>query len=114
MAYLLFASALLSGTAAPETGIYFGKADGSRKPAVVSARKVFLNIEEYRTIVEKGLTPNDPQYYTLLAEANRKFYGAVQKAAAARGYDCIAEEGRSFDPAPADATQEVIGSLKKP
>jgi hypothetical protein len=93
--------------------IYFGKSEGARNPAVIAARSVFLEIEEYKKLVDKGLTDKDPEYFVLLAEANRKFYAAVTKAAGDHKYDCVAEEGTVTIKA-VDATSQVIGALKSP
>ena len=93
--------------------IYHGKLDGAKKVAVIKAKSVFLEIEEYKKIVEKGLTPDDPEYYVLLAAANRKFYDAVESVARDGSYDCVAEEG-TVEVEATDATQAVIGALKAP
>lgn len=93
--------------------IYCGKLDGAKKVAVIKAKSVFVEIPEYKKILEKGLTPDDPEYYTLLAAANRKFYDAVEKVARDDKYDCVAEEG-SVEVGGTDATQAVIGALKAP
>lgn len=106
-------AAMLFSLLADGEKIYFGKLKDGAKVAVINAKSVFLEIDEYKKIVEKGLTPDDPEYYTLLAAANRKFYDAVERVGRDSKYDCIAEEG-TVEGEATDATQAVVGALKSP
>ena len=110
-------SILLATCLGANTGgkVYAGKIKGAKKPAIIEAKKVFNEIDEYKKIIEKGLTPDDPEYYTLLAAANRKFYAAVERVAGTGKYDCIAEEGTvKFGKKAPNVTDDVIKSLKSP
>lgn len=87
-----------ASTAEPEKSVdadrlYFGNAKNWSKPAEVDVDAVFAEIEEYKAIVEKGLTVEDPKYSILMAKASRKFSDAVSKAAKTGGYDLVAGIG---------------------
>ena len=99
---------------APDSDIYHGKKDGSKKPAEIKAQDVFNEIAEYKKIKEKGLTKDDAEYWVLLNKANEKFNAAVKKASEDGKYDCVAEKGKvKFDSTPVDITKKVIEALKK-
>ena len=96
------------------TDIYFGKADGAKKPAEITAATIFNEIPEYKKIKEKGLTKDDAEYWVLLNKANEKFNKAVKKVAEDGKYDVVAEKGKvKFDKTAADITQGVVEALKK-
>ena len=85
---------------------------GAKRPAVVTASKVFNKIPEFKKIKEKGLTTDNPEYFILLNMANAKFYDAVSTAATAAGCDVVAEKGsHDFSGKAIDLTAKVIKSL---
>ncbi len=95
--------------------VYYGDADYFENPAVVKAAEIFVQIPEYREIVERGLTKKDPEFWLLLSKANEKFSAAIAKVAESKGYDMIAEVG-AVVPEPKDeplpnVTQLVIDKL---
>ena len=93
--------------------VYYGDGEKAEYPAEVEARKVFLKIPEYRQIRDKHLGPNDPEYWSLLSRANKKFYAAVEKVAEKHRYDAVVEKGDApIENAP-DITQKVIQALRR-
>lgn len=96
--------------------VYHGNARMIRNPAVVSADRVYGQIEEYQTIVREGLTDEDVRYHFLMKVASKKFSRAVKAMARSLGYDFVAEIGavevvREGAAAPPDRTDEVISRL---
>ena len=92
--------------------VYYGKLDGAKKPAELTAAQVFQNIPEYREIMERGLTKDDPEYFALLNKANQKFFNAVRKAASDNGRDVVVEKGSTpLDGDVVDLTQQAISSI---
>lgn len=113
-AAVVFAVLHIADPALPDGTTYYGTASGAKAPAEVTASKVFDQIAEYKTIKEKGLTQEDPEYYILLNKANAKFFAAVKKAAEAAKHDAVVEKGSAkFDKTPADLTQKTIDALEK-
>jgi len=105
---------ILSIVPAAEAVVYFGKVDGAKKPAELTAKTVFNEIPEYKKIKDKGLGKDDAEYWLLLNKANDKFNKAVKKVAEDGKYDVVVEKGsQKFDSTPADLTQKVIDALKK-
>jgi hypothetical protein len=97
-----------------DADIYFGKTEGAKKPAEVTAKTVFAEIPEYKRIQDKGLTKDDAEYWVLLRKANEKFNRAIRKVAEEAKFDVIAEKGtQKFDPTPPDITKRVIEALRK-
>jgi hypothetical protein len=98
----------------PAATVYYGVLQGARKPAEVDASRVFQEIPEYKAIKEKGLGPQDPEYFVLLSKANSKFYGAVARAAMTAACDVVVERGSErFPEAPSDLTRRAIEALEK-
>lgn len=96
--------------------VYHGNARLIRKPAVVSADRVYAHIEEYQTIVRENLSDKDVRYHFLMKEASKKFAKAVKLMARALGHDFVAEVGavvvvRKGAPEPQDRTAKVISRL---
>lgn len=96
--------------------VYHGNARLIRKPAVVSADRVYARIPEYQTILREGLTDKDVRYHFLMKEASKKFSRAVKAMARALGHDFVAEVGavvvvRKGATEPPDCTSEVISRL---
>ena len=113
MLMVLAMAASLSASPDPAAAkVYFGTAEGARKPAQVVSAKVFAKIPEFKKIKEKGLTKDNPEYFILLQKANAKFFAAVSKAAKAAGCDVVVEKGTGdFDGKVVDLTSKVIKSL---
>jgi hypothetical protein len=106
--------ALACAVAVLAATVYYGSLDGSKKPAVLTAQKVFDEIPEYKQIKERGLDEDDADYWVLLAKANAKFYAAVKKVADRDGYDAMVEKGsHAFESEPPDVTGKVIAALEK-
>ncbi len=105
----------LAASQDPQTAkVYYGVAQGAKKPGEVVASKVFDEIPEFQKIKEKGLTSDDPEYFILLTKANTRFYAAVMKAAMAATCDVVVEKGTgTFTGAPADLTKKAIDSIDK-
>jgi hypothetical protein len=113
-AVLLCAVTFLPPPSAARATVYYGVLQGARKPAEVEASKVFQEIPEYKAIKEKGLGPNDPEYFILLTKANAKFFAAVGRAAAAAACDVVVERGSAaFKEPPADLTRKTIEAIEK-
>lgn len=96
--------------------VYHGNARLIRKPAVVSADRVYAEIPEYQTILREGLTDKDVRYHFLMKEASKKFSRAVKAMARAHSHDFVAEIGavevvRKGATEPPDRTSEVIAKL---
>ncbi|MFV1958830.1 MAG: hypothetical protein ACC662_05385, partial [Planctomycetota bacterium] len=73
--------------------VYLGNPRLIRKPAVVSADRVYQRIPEYRKIVDEGLTDRDVRYHFLMKKASARFAKAVRTMARAKGHDFVAEVG---------------------
>lgn len=96
--------------------VYHGNARLIRKPAVVSADRVYSRIPEYQQILREGLTDKDVRYHFLMKEASKKFTRAVKAMAKALGFDFVAEVGaitvvRKGAKEPPDKTSDVISRL---
>ena len=92
--------------------VYYGKLDGAKKPSEVTAKKVFEIIPEYKEIVERELSKDDPEYIALLNKANIKFFDAVRKAAQKSGRDVVVEKGYAqLEGEVIDLTQKAIDSI---
>ena len=114
MTRLLFVILGLSVWTNDGAGVYYGSLKDCSKPAQVVAKTVFAEIPEYQEIKKKGLDDADPEYWSLLAKANDKFYKAVAKTAEKEKYDCVVEKGSSDKAKDGpDITQEVIKALPK-
>jgi len=105
---------LLSFIPGSDADIYYGKCEGAKKPAEVTAKTIFGEIAEYKKIQEKGLTKDDAEYWVLLKKANEKFNRAIRKVVEDGKYDVVAEKGtQKFDATPPDITKRVLEALKK-
>jgi hypothetical protein len=96
--------------------VYLGNPRLFKKPAVVSADKVYRAIAEYREILEKNLTDKDVRYHFLMKKASDKFTKAVGDVAKAGEYDLVAGvgavvPGNSETPAVPDVTTATIAKL---
>jgi hypothetical protein len=87
------------------TLVYHGNPRLFKKPAAVSADKVYRSIPEYREILEKNLTDKDVRYHFLMKKASDKFSKAIRDVAEADGYDLVAGVGAV---APANADTPVV------
>ena len=114
MTRLLFVLLGLSLSTVDTGGIYYGSLKDCKKPAQLVAKTVFAKIPEYQEIQNKGLDDTHPEYWSLLAKANDKFYKAVRKVAEKEKYDVVVEKG-SVDKAKnsPDITKKVIKALPK-
>ena len=75
------------------SAVYLGSGKHPKTPAVISVDRVWAEIPEYKTIIEEGLTDEDPRYHLLMKKASRRFEGALAKEAKRESYDLIAEVG---------------------
>ena len=75
------------------SAVYLGSGKHPKSPAVISADKVWAEIPEYKTILEEGLTDEDPRYHLLMKRATKRFEDALVKEAKRESYDLIAEVG---------------------
>jgi hypothetical protein len=71
--------------------IYFGSPAKFKKPGVINAKTVFLEIPAYQEIVREKLTKKDAKYMILIAEANKIFKKALKKVFDESGYDLVGE-----------------------
>ena len=84
--YLLVAVVVLMfglvGTAQADVGdyrckdpgdVYFGNARLFQRPCHISADRVYRKIPEYREILQKKLTDDDPKYHLLMKKASQRF-----------------------------------------
>lgn len=71
--------------------IYYGDCTRFATPAVLSARKVYESIPAYRSILERGLTKDDPEYWPLLRRAARIFLVALKRVCREEGFDLVGE-----------------------
>ena len=96
----------------PKKDVFLGKHNAFETPAEVDVSKVYAEIEEYKTILEKKLEPEEAEYSILLSKASSRFRKAVRKAAKAGGYDLVARLGsvKGVDDVP-DISQDVIDEL---
>jgi hypothetical protein len=92
--------------------VYYGDSKNWEKAAEVDADKVYAKIDEYKEIVDKGLKTDDPKYEILMCKANKRFRGAVKKAAKNGGYDLVAKLGavKGVDSVP-NLTDDAIANL---
>ncbi len=96
--------------------VYHGNPRLIRKPAVISADRVYERIPEYKQIVDEGLSDKDVRYHFLMKKASERFAKAVKSMAGALGYDFVAEIGtikreKQDADAPPDRTDDVIERL---
>ena len=96
--------------------VYYGNARLIRKPAVVSADRIYQRIPEYRKILDEKLSDKDVRYHFLMKKASERFAKAVKKMARAKSHDFVAEIGavevlKDKAKKPPDRTQEVIDRL---
>ena len=75
------------------SAVYLGSGKHPKSPAVILADKVWAEIPEYKTILEEGLTDEDPRYHLLMRKATKRFEDALVKEAKRESYDLIAEVG---------------------
>ncbi len=122
---LVLGPALLAPAASADIGdyrctdpgrVYHGNPRLIRRPAVVSADRVYARIDEYQAILREGLTDRDVRYHFLMKEASKKFARAIKAMARAERHDFVAEQGailvvREDAPRPPDRTSEVIDKL---
>lgn len=95
--------------------IYYGDENDFSSPAVLSSSEVFEEIPEWQDIQERDLGENDPEYWDLLREANRKFFNAVRETCREQDYDLAVEDGyieaTGESSEPPEITREVIRNL---
>lgn len=99
--------------------VYYGNARLFRSPCTISSDRVYRRIREYREILERGLTDDDPKYHLLMKRASQRFSDAVKQMARDLQHDLVAETGsvrkaRPEDPAIGaipDRTDDVIANL---
>ena len=93
--------------------IYYGNPSKFETPAVVNVQEVYLQIEEYKKIVDRNMDPSDPKYMMLLKAASRKFRKAVRAAAEQGGYDLVGARGsiEIKGQVVPEITQDVIANL---
>jgi hypothetical protein len=96
--------------------VYLGNPRLFKKPASVSADKVYRAIPEYREILEKNLTDKDVRYHFLMKKASDKFSKAVRDVAKDEGYDLVAGLGavvpsNTETPAVPEVTTAIIAKL---
>lgn len=106
---------LLVACASPawaEATVYFGQLQGSERPAVVEAARVYPAISAYRQIGERGLTTDDAAYWVLMERAERAFKRAVAQAARDGDHDVVAERG-GLDGTPPDLTEAVLALIAR-
>jgi hypothetical protein len=97
--------------------VYYGNCNDFTRPACLSAKRVFREIPEYRTILRKRLTCANPHYWVLLNAANEVFRKVVKGVALENGYDLIGEQGtikpKSEKDVVPDATHLALLYLRK-
>ena len=96
--------------------VYLGNPRLFKKPAVLSADRVYRAIPEYQEILAKNLTDRDVRYHFLMRKASDKFTSAVGTVARDAGYDLVAHQGAVLaetadTPAPPDVMDTVISKL---
>ena len=96
--------------------VYFGNPRLFKKPAEVSADRVYRAIPEYKEILDKNLTDKDVRYHFLMKKASEKFCKAVDTLAKDLAYDLVAGKGAVIlvttdAPAVPDATDATISRL---
>jgi len=72
--------------------VFHGDLRQYQNGAVVDIHAAFAAITEYQEIENRGLTPEDADYYVLLARANERFYAAIRVVARQGNYDMIARK----------------------
>lgn len=95
---------------------YYGNPRLIRKPAVVSADRIYQRIPEYKSILDEKLTDGSVRYHFLMKKASARFAKAIKKMARAEGHDFIAEVGaidivKKGAKSPPDRTTEAIAKL---
>jgi hypothetical protein len=96
--------------------VYHGNPRLIRKPAEISADRVYAEIPEYQRILSENLTDKDVRYHFLMRKASERFSRAVKAMAGEKGYDFVAEAGavevvKKDADRPPDCTQDVIDKL---
>ncbi len=104
-----------------DTKVYYGDPKKPfARPAVLELDKVFGAIPEYRRILDEKLAPDDPTYWVLLEQTNKRFTEAVKAVAEWDGYDLVAEVTvlKPIDPTTAppipDITDKVVDVIEAP
>lgn len=97
--------------------VYYGNPRLFKKPAVISADRVYAQIPEYKEILDKGLTEKDPRYHFLMKKASERFNEAVKQMARDMDHDLVAETGtvkkvKEEAQEPPDRTDDVIQNIK--
>ena len=79
-----------------DTGlVYYGDSEQDYyAPGEIDCAEIFVQIPEYRKILEENLDTKSGKYWTLLRKANDKFQVAVRKTAKNHGLDLICETGQ--------------------
>ena len=95
---------------------YHGNPRLIRKPAVISADRVYQRIPEYKKILDEKLSDSSVRYHFLMKKASERFAKAVKKMARKEGHDFVAEVGaievvKKGAKTPPDKTREVIQNL---
>src|SRR5262245_7449352 len=75
-----------AGTRADPEKVFLGDVNKYNRPAQVDGDRVLSQIAAYREIVDRKLTPRDPEYYGLLAKANQLFLNALRQVCRERGF----------------------------
>ncbi len=78
-----------AGVTLDESLVYYGDPLDFSKPAIIDVEAVFMEIKEYRQILDEGLGPQDAEYWQLLDKANAKFQARLEVVASEQGYDLI-------------------------
>lgn len=115
MSHLALRILLLAACAAPvwaEATVHYGALEGSERPAVVEAARVYPAIPAYRQIGERGLTTDDAAYWVLMERAERAFKRAVAQAAREADHDVVVEKGGLDREAP-DLTAAVLALIAR-
>ena len=72
-----------------ESLVYYGDPLYFSSPAVLNIETVFQEIAEYRRILEEDINTQDPEYWYLLDQANKKFIERVEIVAGENAYDLV-------------------------
>jgi hypothetical protein len=82
--------------------LYYGDEKKFSRPAVLEAAKVYEKIPAYRSILDRRLTPDDPEYWPLMRKASAAFVKALKSVCSRDGYDLVGELG-SIEPSDGEA-----------
>jgi hypothetical protein len=96
--------------------VYLGNPRQFKKPAEVSADRVYRAIPEYKEILDKNLTDKDVRYHFLMKKASEKFSKSVDALGRDFSYDLVAGKGAVIlvakdAPVVPDATDAAIARL---